>query len=147
MKTYGKLMILLLITAGMYSCKCNKLVEKSQPAQAVKIIKSGPGEETIAAVVPYTIDTVWVENMNLHADISYSGEKTDVEFSLVFNGMWLKSMPPKANLNIISNVASTEGKKMVKQHLVFDLNPMAKGNPVFEVYVKGYKQGFRIGEE
>jgi len=147
MKTYAKLMILLLIAAGIYSCKCNKMVEKSQPVQAVKIIKSGPGEETIAAVVPYTIDTVWVENTTLFADITFTGDKPDVEFNLVFNGAWLKSMPPKANLNIISNVASTDGKKIVKQHLAFDLTPLAKGNPVFEVYVKGYKRGFRIGEE
>ncbi|MPN38555.1 hypothetical protein SDC9_186079 [bioreactor metagenome] len=147
MKTFGKLIFLLLIATGIYSCKCNKMVEKTQPDQAVKVIKAGPGEETIAAVIPYTVDTVWVENLSLHADISYTGEKTDVEFSLVFNGMWLKSMPPKANLVIVSDVASAQGKKTVKQHLVFDLTPLASGNTVFEVYVKGYKQGLRIGEE
>lgn len=147
MKIYGKSLLLLAVAAGLCSCKCNKMVEKSQETKMVQVIKMTSGEKMAAETIPFTIDTVWVENLTLHTLITYTGEKTDVEFSMVFNGAWLKSYPPKAYLNIVPGVATAEGKKQVKHHLIFDLKPLSDGNPFFEVYVTGYKQGFRIGGE
>ncbi|KAF5032822.1 hypothetical protein DSECCO2_613140 [anaerobic digester metagenome] len=147
MKIHAKLLVLLAITAGLFSCKCHKMIEKQQDIKQVQVIKTLPGETIAPKTLPFTIDTVWVEGLTLHTMITYTGEKTDVDFAMVFNGAWLKSYPPKAYLNIVPTVATTEGKKLVKYHLVFDLTPLSSGNPYFEVYVTGYKQGFRIGGE
>jgi len=147
MKINSNLFILLALTSGLYSCKCNKMIEKTQEVKQVQVLKTNPDEKMAAETMPFTIDTVWIENLMLHTLITYTGEKTDVAFSMVFNGAWLKSYPPKAYLNIIPGVAATEGKKQVKHHLIFDLKPLSDANPYFEVYVTGYKQGFRIGGE
>ena len=95
----------------------------------------------------YAIDTAWVNDLTLHAIVSYIGEDGDVEFNLVFNGMWLKSYPPKAYLAIIPSNTVATGNKKVKHHLIFDLTPLSTGNPVFEVHIIGYEQGFMIGKE
>lgn len=147
MKIHAKLLVLLAVAAGLFSCKCNKMVEKQQDIKQVQVIKTFPDETVVAETLPFAIDTVWVEGLTLHTMITYTGEKTDIGFSMVFNGAWLKSYPPKAYLNIVPTSASTEGKKQVKHHLIFDLTPLSSGNPYFEVYVTGYKQGFRIGGE
>lgn len=147
MKIHAKLLVILAVATGLISCKCNKMVEKQQDIKQVQVIKTAPGEKAEVETLPFTIDTVWVEGFTLHTMITYTGEKTDIGFSMVFNGAWLKSYPPKAYLNIVPTAASTEGKKQVKHHLIFDLTPLSSGNPYFEVYVTGYKQGFRIGGE
>ncbi|MDX9932810.1 MAG: hypothetical protein AB7V36_14485 [Bacteroidales bacterium] len=147
MKNYSKIIMLLAISTGLFSCKCNKIVEKQQDTKQIQIIKTEFGEKMATEKLPYTIDTVWVDGLTLHTILTYTGEKTDVSFVMAFNGAWLKSYPPKAYLNILPSVAATEGKKQVKHHLVYDLTPLSSGNPYFEVYVTGYKQGFRIGGE
>jgi len=147
MKKSISYLFMVILILGFTSCNCSKTITKTQDPKAVDIRKTAPGEESITTVIPYTIDSVWVENLMLHVDLTYTGHKSDVGFDLIFNGAWLKSYPPKANLNLVSTVATAKGGKKVKHHLTFDLTPLQSINSFFEVYVVGYKQGFRIGGE
>ena len=144
MKTKSILILLSsMLLISFTSCKCQKDKTLSQEVRKMKTVEAEFGKKPES--ISFTVDTVWVENLLLHADITYTGGQTDLEFDLVFDGAWLRSFPPKANMNIVSNPTSVKGSTKIKHHLVFDLSPLT-GNQPFEVIVNGYEKNFRIGK-
>jgi len=125
------------------SCKSQKDKTVSQEVRKLKIVEAEFGVKPKS--ISFTVDSVWVKDLLLYADITYTGGKTDLEFDLVFDGSWLKTYPPKANVNIVSTPATVSGSATIKHHLVFDLSPLS-GNQPFEVIINGYEKNFRIGK-
>jgi len=144
MKTTSSVLILTsILVISLSACKSKKEETISQDVKKLKIIEAEFGVKP--ASIPFTVDTVWVENLLLHANITYLGGEPDLTFDLVFDGSWLKSYPPVAHVNIVSSPTTVKGKTTIKQQLVFDLAPLS-GNMPFEVIVNGYKKNFRIGK-
>lgn len=126
------------------SCTCKKALVKTQD-QKVTEIRKNTEDDMAAKQLPFTIDTAWVSNLVLFVDISYTGDKTNAEFSLVWNGSWLKSYPPKAMVYISTGAPQGIGKKTVKHHLSFDFSAIKGGNEEFYLMLRDYPTSFHIG--
>ncbi len=121
-----KILYLNLLLLFFVSCKAQKTVEMEQNSK--EVIKSNTME--LANYKPfYKIENVWVENDILKIKISFTGNKNIPEFTLIWNGALMKSLPPKAILVLQteSNTIPT-GKKQVNMTLPFDLKPLKETN-------------------
>ena len=125
-KKMKKILYLNLVLLLFISCKAQKIIEMEQNSK--EIIKSTSME--IADYKPfYKIENVWIENDILKIKISFTGNKNIPEFTLIWNGALMKSLPPKAVLVLQPNSnAIPTGKKQVNMTLSFDLNPLKETN-------------------
>ncbi|MDI6832676.1 MAG: hypothetical protein QMD02_02355 [Bacteroidales bacterium] len=121
-----KILYLNLLLLVFVSCKAQKTIEMEQNSK--EVIKANNTE--LADYKPfYKIENVWVENDILKIKISFTGNKNIPEFTLIWNGALMKSLPPKAVLILQpdSNTTPT-GKKQVNMTLSFDLTPLKETN-------------------
>jgi hypothetical protein len=118
---YFNLLIILFV-----SCKAQKIVEMEQNNK--EVIKSNTME--MADYKPFfKIENAWIENDILKIKISFTGNKNIPEFTLLWNGALMKSLPPKAVLvlqPITDNLPT--GKKQVSMTLTYDLKPLKETN-------------------
>jgi len=77
----------------------------------------------------FKIDTAWIEDDFLKIKISFIGNKNIPEFSLVWNGALMKSLPPKAVLVLLPKIDKLpKGKKTVKMTLAYELSAIKETN-------------------
>lgn len=128
---------------SVVSCKTRQKIERNQEKRAA-ITRTEPGSEP--SITPsFTIDSAWVDQTDLHVMISYAGGRKVPQFNLVWNGGWLKSMPPKAMVFIEATPADLGGSKPCLHHLVFDIKALQGSNSTFILLLRDYSQSFRIG--
>ncbi len=146
MKPYIPAITVICFGIVLFSCKGHKLTERTQNKQMITVDKGDPASEMLSAL-SFEIDTAWVSGQLLYVDVLYRGDKGQVDFNMTWNGAWLKSYPPKATVVIKAIPTSTEGKRMVKHHLCFDLEALTKSNQVFYLTLKDYPLNFKIESE
>lgn len=79
---------------------------------------------------PYTLKNAWMDGRYLMAEVEYGGGCGGATFDLVWNGMLMKSMPPKANVAILLK-DEDYCKALVTDTLCFDVSSVYKGECIF----------------
>jgi len=121
-----KILYLNLFLLFFVSCKAQKIVDMEQNSK--EVIKSTTME--LVDYKPfYKIENAWIENDILKIKISFIGNKKIPEFTLIWNGALMKSLPPKAVLILQpDNNTIPTGKKQVNMTLSFDLKELKETN-------------------
>lgn len=127
------LITLVVFISAVNMKSCNKNKEKSAKTDIKPILI----DENMAIAPKYdnTIKfTARVKGDILTATIEYYGCEND-EFDLVFNKMWLKSLPPKANLFLKKTEGTCNKKGNYTKTYKFDLKNLRNSSSK-EVMVK-----------
>lgn len=90
----------------------------------------------------FTVESHVLKGDMLTLTVSFSGGCENHDFTGYFNGMFLKSMPPKANLLIHHNNNGDACRSVVTEKITFDLTNMRYGTkgPLI-VQIPGYEKG------
>lgn len=115
-----------------FSCKV-KVKKVEQPMKSIVRDEnySSPAE------VNFKIDTVYEKNELLYLVLTYQARQ-QAEFDLDWNGMWIKTFPPKTTFEpVMKNYVP--GKKSFHHLCVFNLDNF-KGSRPFYLNIHGYKQ-------
>lgn len=118
---------LLFITILFAACKYNGNSTSNEPKAKPISIKNivvdsgrGPAAEADFRVLKWT-----AENDVLEVVVSYSGGCEEHEFNAYFSGVWMKSMPAKAMIELEHlNPKKDACRSLVKDTLKFDLRPI-----------------------
>lgn len=118
-----------------FSCKSGQEMNKSREIRPM--LKNAEAADYQPF---YTVDSASINGNELIATIVFKGEKEIPEFDLVWNGMLMKSLPPKAAVVIVAKDGKQpQGKKMVKLTLKFQLSEFEKSSYTeTEILLKGY---------
>lgn len=111
-----------------------------QPVKSITKVEHVEPESKL----PYTIDSVYVKDDLLYIMLTYMAQKP-CEFNLHWNGMWLKTFPPKTTM-VLFPVNLVEGKKTFKQTCVFDLKDLNASQP-FYLQIRGYAKSLFLGNK
>lgn len=85
---------------------------------------------------PFTIVSAVVNGKYLKVEVEYSGGCGDVEFSLVWNGAMMKSMPPQMPMKL-HLVDKDNCRSIVHKSLCFDINQVYNGD--FVILLKDFE--------
>ncbi len=138
MKALLVTLAVLVSAANMKSC--NNKVKKEQVKEIII-------DENMA-VAPKKDETIKVsarinKNSIMELTVEYMGCKDD-EFDLVFNKMWMKSMPPKGVLFLKKTPGKCEQKKTYKKTYYFDLkNVQYSASDNVMLKIKNYTEYFK----
>ena len=105
------------------SCKSNSLIIKNLEQTEVEINKSFT-EPVTDSTFEFAIDSASLQNNMLFVQVIYTGEKSDIQFKLIWNGILLKTDPPKAIVFLKPEYSSIKGEKPVIHKLYFDMSTM-----------------------
>lgn len=88
----------------------------------------------------FEVENASLEGDILSIDISYSGGCEDHEFDLYFNGAYMKSLPPKANLFLKHNANGDACRSMIKQTLRFNIKKVKASYDSVILYLNNYTE-------
>lgn len=137
------LLTVLSVTTQMQTCKKNVkdsdvTKTKSEMVNPVKKVVIDRSMKPISPIDSLNITKVAISKNLLTITFSYLGTKEDV-FDLVFNGMYMKSLPPQATVRLKqikkSGKVGTQTKTMV-----FDVEPMKTKGTELHIKLDGYKE-------
>ena len=133
-------LVVIISAANMKSCNKNK--DKSAKSDIKPVIIDEKME--IAPKPDKTVKfSAFVKGDILTATIEYFGCEDD-EFDLVFNKMWLKSFPPKANLFLKKTEGKCNKKGNFKKTYKFNLKPIRNSSSKEElIKVVNYSEYFK----
>lgn len=139
--------LIILFATGIFftGCLCKKHTEKTvQTNPKSEEVKPAIIDEDFMQVpekLDYTIKSVTIEENTLIVDVEYKGGKAEHDFSLIFNGMYMKSYPLKVKLFIKHENNGDTGEETTAQKLKFDLKPVQSpgGEPMI-ISVYGFNQ-------
>ncbi|PLW95048.1 MAG: hypothetical protein C0592_00890 [Marinilabiliales bacterium] len=123
MKNLISISAVLVILITIVSCKSTSTVLKIQEQSDIEVIKSF-GEPVMDSTLEFTIDSASLNDNILFVQIMYTGEESDISFKLKWNGMLLKTYPPKAIIYLEPVIGEIKGKSPVIHQLYFDMSPM-----------------------
>ena len=100
---------------------CHRKLQKSSELPAIKEIRID--KELKSSESPdYIIENVTLTDSIIHILVRYPGSRVSSDFDLIFNGSYLKSLPPQANLLLKHNVGKGKGKKLASKELLFNIS-------------------------
>ncbi|MFN3916225.1 MAG: hypothetical protein ACK4K0_00670 [Flavobacteriales bacterium] len=127
MKLSGFLPFTLMLLALSLSCNCKKKGTKTpKPEIKSTITESGFIEPKENA--PFVVKSVKVKGDILTIEVEYSGGCQKHEFDLFFNGIYMKSMPPKAGLILVHKNNGDNCRELITETLKFDLTSTRYGD-------------------
>lgn len=89
---------------------------------------------------PFTLKNAYVIDNMLYTEVTYSGGCTGANFQLAWNGMMMKSLPPKV-VALLSFDDKDDCEAMVTKKIVFELDVLKEaGNEVILILQPGDKQ-------
>ncbi len=138
-------LVALCVSGAFFSCKCvkkKKRTSDTEVASTVLPLRVSPDFR------PEKNDSLTVTGAKVKGDIltlfvHYGGGCETHEFSLNFDGMYLKSMPPKANLLLVHDAKDDRCRSIVYDTLQFNVREARyPGTEKGEVLLRinGYKE-------
>ena len=127
---------IIVCTMMVMSCKTQKPATQTNDKDVMEVTvdDSYSQPEDMASV---DISKVEITGDILSINVSYSGGCAEHEFKLYFNGMYMKSLPPKVNLMLFHDNKGDSCRSIVEKTLKFDLkNIREKGKTTGEIMVK-----------
>ncbi|OFY35732.1 MAG: hypothetical protein A2W91_15690 [Bacteroidetes bacterium GWF2_38_335] len=82
----------------------------------------------ISDSVDYKILNASIVGNELKMKVAYTGGTGTHDFDLVFNGMYMKSLPLKITLYLVHKKENEAGKMEIESDLVFDLSPIQRNS-------------------
>lgn len=138
--------IFVILLASIFSgCICKKKTEKSSANQTkseqVKPATVDKSFMTIPETIDYSINSASINGDVLSVELKYKGGKGTHNFSLMFNGMYMKSYPLKIKLFIKHEIQNETQENEVSESLKFDLKPIQSpaGEPMI-ISIHGYTE-------
>jgi len=133
-----------LIISGLMntSCKCQKTNKGNLKEVSVitSVLKTDKSFKPDGMPVDYTIDTAYVKVNNLIIMTSYAGGCGQHSFELVWSGVYYKSLPMKAPLQLIHKVTKENCKDIMKNTLLYDISELKQPNNKLILLLSGYKK-------
>lgn len=80
-----------------------------------------PDVQVPGNVLSYEILRAWIDKDTLVVQVTYSGGCKNHFFSLVSNGMFMKSVPPKLNVVMFHSGETDECRQVIEHTLKFDI--------------------------
>jgi|GEM_PF-1175254 len=122
---------LTLNACGSKSAASAEATETSANDSGKKPGKKGPKNKILPITVDPNANTSETDNFSLYSAeiedgylktiVNYSGGCKEHNFSMVTNGMWLKSNPPQLNLTLLHNANEDFCKAFIFDTLRFDM--------------------------
>ncbi|MFZ5554947.1 MAG: hypothetical protein ACOZCO_17685 [Bacteroidota bacterium] len=139
MKTsFVYLFFVLACSITVMSCKTQSNAAAGNDKDVQKVIVDDAWSQP-EDMMEVTITKAEISGDILTIDVSYSGGCEEHEFKLYFNGMYMKSLPPKITLVLYHNHKGDACRSIVDKKLKFDLTPVReKGKTTGEIMVKVY---------
>jgi len=142
MNIYRLSIILLFSALLVTSCNTRKKQQKSiiEKTQEMTVLLEPTVDNSFS--IPegkpnYTIENAEIKDSILTINISYSGGCKDHSFELMFNGMYMKSLPRKASLYLKHESNDDICKKLIMLELKYNLSSIlgdAKQAANFNLY-------------
>lgn len=137
MKQISKLILTIAVcSVTVTSCKTQKPVTETNDKDVKEVIvdDSYSQPEDMASV---DISKVEINGDILSITVSYSGGCEEHDFKLYFNGMYMKSLPPKITLMLYHDNKGDSCRSIVEKTLKFDIKGVReKGKTTGEIMVK-----------
>jgi hypothetical protein len=127
MKTPKALTLMLIILTLIWSCNGKKKGTKT-PKPEIKSVVTESGFVEPENNASFTVKSIKVKGDILNIEVEYSGGCQKHEFELFFNGMYMKSMPPKAGLILVHKNNGDNCRELITETLKFDLTPTRYGD-------------------
>jgi len=121
-KLFLKTLLFILIIIITENC-CYRQLQKSSELPAIKEI-SIDKELKSSKSSDYIIENVTLTDSIIHILVRYPRSMASSDFDLIFNGSYLKSLPPQANLLLKHNVGKGKGKKPTSKELLFNISKL-----------------------
>jgi len=140
MKTLLISLLVLISATNFKSCGNNKKSDAKVKDIIIdeNMVVSPPKDETIR------LNVKMLKNFIMELTVEYNGCEDD-EFDLLFNNMWLKSMPPKANLFLIKNESNCKSKKNYTKTYLFDVSKLKySSSKTVMIRIKNYTEYFKF---
>lgn len=137
------LLVILSVTTQMQTCKkkvkdTDETKTKSEMVNPVKKVVIDRSMKPVSPIDSLNITKVVISKNLLTITFSFLGTKDD-DFDLVFDGMYMKSLPPQATVRLKqvkkSGKIATQTKTMV-----FDVEPMKTKGTELHIKLDGYKE-------
>jgi hypothetical protein len=145
MKSAG-LILLSLMMLNFSACKLCKnkdkeVADKSTPQTTIQKIIVDDNFTTPANNVSSDIIKTSIEGNILTIEVSYSGGCEEHDFKLYFNGMYKKSLPPKADFVLVHDNKGDACRSIVEKKLKFDISASQYvGSKEMMVTVNGFQE-------
>ncbi len=137
------LLTVLSVTTQMQTCK-KKVRDnegtktKSEMVNPVKKVVIDQSMTPIPSIDDLNITKVDISSNLLTIIFTFLGTKED-DFDLVFNGMYMKSLPPQATVRL-KQIKKTGKIDTQTKTMVFDVEPMKSNGTELHIKLDGYKE-------
>lgn len=88
----------------------------------------------------FNIENARIEGNHLILLVSYSGGCEKHDFRLLFNGNYMKSMPPKAELFLLHDANGDACRSLIKEEITVDISALKANNDKVVIILDGYKE-------
>jgi len=115
-----------IMLAFAFGCKAKKqkpsgeIAGQTNKTEMEKLIIE-PDVQVPGNVLSYEIQRAWITKDTLVVQVVYSGGCKEHSFSLVSNGAFMKSVPPKLNVVMFHTGETDECRQVIEQTLKFDI--------------------------
>ncbi len=134
MKGVVIIVAVLISAANLKTCNKQQSKEKSAKVTEKQILFDESMDIAPQADTSIKFTEVKIKGDKMEVKIKYLGCEND-DFDLIFNKMWLKSFPPKANLFLVRKNGQCKNKAIHTKSYIYNLTNM-RNNSSGEVYIK-----------
>lgn len=135
--------VLMGLLLGLGACKTRKIKTKGkEPQNAMSVVReTNYAKPEVSAAASFTIQEMSIEGDIATVVINYSGGCNEHKFSAHFNGMFMKSMPPKATVFIDHDNGGDNCRKLVVDTLYIDLKEVRYAKDKKGTVIVGFNGG------
>lgn len=137
----------MLLAFAIPSCKSSskKAVDKAQITHNETLVKLNVGSEKIPESATFTITNVSLSGNKLKLSTTHKGGCGNANYTLYWNGMMKKSMPPQIDLDLVLHSEDT-CEKDIKKEMTFDISSLLEFAEKSVIRIKGYDSKFTYPE-
>lgn len=134
----SRFLVISLIFIGLYSCK-SVSSDNASISEAKKIVFN---KDFFYPRDLYRIQILNanIEKDNLILDVRYGGGCKDHEFNLIFNEVWMKSMPPKISLYLEHKNQNDSCQAIMNKTLKFNIKKLKENSNEMFINMVGYSK-------
>lgn len=87
----------------------------------------------------FTIESAEIQGDQIVMIVSYSGGCENHDFRLLFNGNYMKSMPPKAELFLLHDAHGDACRSLIKEEIKVDISQLKENNSEVTIILDAFK--------
>ncbi|MBN2683464.1 MAG: hypothetical protein JXR58_13300, partial [Bacteroidales bacterium] len=118
------ILLLVLISGCLCKKKTENISETKSKTEIMKLATIDKSFMTMPDSLDYKINSASISGDVLTVELVYKGGKSQHDFSVIFNGMYMKSYPLKIKLYLKHEFENETGKEEIVETRKFDLKPI-----------------------